>query len=274
VPKPYVSFDERRLCLDRRLTVGLLLAAAEQAGWQVTVLDLRHCSIDVLDLVTLVAAVSASLHELRLGGCYLRDPPDLLTRRDRLACVLEVPAPALRLVEADVEDVDLARAGAMLRREPPLYAALRVRSLVAHAREQDDAAALLQFARDLAAHGAPVGTLQVWGTRFDTAPAALDVLVDAAVAVGVTSFNVSGVTLDAAARLLEAGALRTLHFTCAEGQDDTFFAEPALSRFCAALQRSRLEQLTIDSVCKKPPLWVEEESDGSADGYDSLHCSL
>jgi hypothetical protein len=259
------SIDEHRLCLEKLPTGGLLLAAAEQAGWQVTVLDLRHSCVTVLDLVTLVAAVSASLRELRLGGCSLRDPPDLLTARNRLACVLQVPAPALRVVEVDVDGVDLATAGAMLRREPPLYAALHMCSLSVRALDQDGAA-LLQFARDLAAHGAAsLRTLQVWGTRYDTAPAALDALVDAAIAAGVASFSVSGMTLDAAARLLEGGALRTLKISCAEGQDDTFFAEPALGRFCAALRGSRLEQLNIGSASRQPPLHADDNDGDSGD---------
>jgi hypothetical protein len=121
-------------------------------------------------------------------------------------------APQLRTLEADVFCINAAEAHRVLRNEPP-FGPLRVRGLNIHAREAT-AEMVLALAADVAAH-AWLARLWLRLAPLNTA-AALDAVVDAALACRLASLRLSHCRLSPAsapalARLLGGDALEELH---------------------------------------------------------------
>jgi hypothetical protein len=160
-------------------------------------------------------------------------------------CALARAAPLLRLFQADVACGDVAQLRRMLRNEDEL-APLQLRRLriapVDDADEEDtlSAADVTLLAPDLAAH-AHVEELDLYRVQLDT-DAALEAVIDAALACAVRSFTLLGCTfLPRAcalglARLLRGGSLTEL---LVEGDGDQRLADAASAGvLCTALRDS------------------------------------
>jgi hypothetical protein len=154
---------------------ALLLAATSRAGGQLRSLRLA-CGHALHDALCAVAAGNAAtLQELRIsapGADYLQR-----CRVQDLEVLLRA-APQLRTLEADVFCGDAAEAHRVLRNDPP-FGPLRVRQLFLNARAAT-ADTVLALAADLASHASLAGAW-LCDVPLD-APAALDAVVDAALA--------------------------------------------------------------------------------------------
>jgi hypothetical protein len=196
--------------LARPATEALLRAAAARAGGQLQALHLTDCVVITHEALLAVARANAdTLTELRMEGC-LRD-----RYASALAFVREVEAvlgaaPRLRVLAADVTCHNVAVAHRLLRNEGA-YAAVRVRKLRINVRDE---ANVLALAADLAAHTC-LAEVKLYGAPLRTL-AALDAVVDAALAVRLPSLalfgcNVTPASAPALARLISGGWLTELY---------------------------------------------------------------
>jgi hypothetical protein len=151
---------------------------------------------------------AATLQELRLsapGHAHWR-----CRSIDTLEHLLHA-APQLRTLEADVACDNAADAQRVLRNEPP-FGPLRVRQLSVNAASAADT--VLALAADLAAH-ASLASVWLHEAPLD-APAALDAVVDAALARSLSSVRLSSCGLSPASapaltRLLASDTLTELY---------------------------------------------------------------
>jgi hypothetical protein len=221
---------------------ALLRAATSRAGGQLRSLRLA-CGDALQDsLCAATAASRATLQELRiiaLAPCDERSVEDLE--------VLRRAAPQLRALEADVYCDNAAQAQRVLQSEPP-FGMLRVRHVTVSA-HADAADAVLALAADVAAH-AWLASVGLHGARLD-APAALDAVVDAALAR-----RLSSVTLNFC-RLLPASAptltrllgCNTLAELCISNGTRQLLDAPAAALLANALRaNTTLTALTLDSI--------------------------
>jgi hypothetical protein len=196
---------------------GLLRAAAARAGGQLETLDVSGCHTITSDaLLEVVRANSASLRQL-----HSRGDTSLLCSAAALATLLRA-APGLRACRARVYTYERAEARAMLRNEPP-FGALRLErlSVLGNQFTADDAILALaadlaacNFIRELVFESAALAALDALGAPAP-APAALDALLDAALACRLHTLRLSSCHLSAASapaltRLLGGGALAEL----------------------------------------------------------------
>jgi hypothetical protein len=190
----------------RACSEALLRAATSRAGGQLCSLRLACALHDPLCAVA--AANAATLQELRVST-----PAGELPGRVREVEVLLRAAPQLRTLEADVDCETAAEAHRVLRNEPP-FGPLCVRQfrISAYAATADE---VLALAADLAAHAWLTG-VSLSGAPLD-APAALDAVVDAALArrlssVTLHSCGLAPASVPALARLIGGGdTLTELH---------------------------------------------------------------
>jgi hypothetical protein len=186
---------------------ALLRAATSRAGGQLKALSLA-CTLHV-SLCAFAAANAATLQELRVSA-PAGEPPIYRSLREMEE--LLHAAPQLRTLEADVQCGNAAEAHRVLRNEPP-FGPLRLRQLrmSTYAATADE---VLALAAALAAHAWLTG---IWliGAPLD-APAALDAVVDAALARRLSSVQLTHCRLlpaagPALARLLGGDVLTELY---------------------------------------------------------------
>jgi hypothetical protein len=196
-----------------RVTKAVLAGAAAKARGQLTALDVRGCGNVRFDaLLAVVQASAGALRELFAGARESGMPQTL--DAERTESLLEA-APQLTACHAEVlSPVSVEAARRMLRKEPP-FQPLRLRALRVHFYDDDDddEASVLTLAADLAAH-ASLQRVEVSKAPLTT-PAALDAVVDAALARQMASVRLQGCNLSPAsapalARLLGGGTLTTL----------------------------------------------------------------
>jgi hypothetical protein len=157
---------------------ALLRAATSRAGGQLRSLRLA-CGDALHDSLCAVAAANATtLQELRIIS-----PVHEQRSAEHLEDLLRA-APQLRTLEADVFCKNVAEAQRLLRTEPP-FGPLCVRHCSVYARADCTADAVLALAADLATHASLAG-VSLHGVSLD-APAALDAVVDAALARSLSS---------------------------------------------------------------------------------------
>ncbi len=219
--------------LARPTTDALLRAAAARAPGQLQALFLTDGVVITHDaLLAVVRANADTLTELRMeGGC--RHPyADLLVRVGQVEAVLGA-APRLRVLAADVSCYDVAEAHRLLRNEGVL-AAVRVRKLRVTADAEAD---ILALAADLAAH-ACLTDVHLYDASLHTL-AALDAVVDAALALQLASLtllgcNVTPASAPALARLMSSGALTELYVW--NGGQEQLLDQPAAALIADALR--------------------------------------
>jgi hypothetical protein len=195
----------------RAVTNALLRAAAARAGGGLLSLAAMDCPAITRDALLAVATENAAtLREARLCiGAHDRE-----LSWEHLEALLRA-APLLRTLHADVE-CGAAEARRLLRNEPP-FQVLRVRRLRV-LRIFGDEAATLALAADVTAHAtahASLEQLYLLGALLH-APAALDAIVEAALACRLRRLELGACRLSPAsapalARLIVGGALTTLH---------------------------------------------------------------
>jgi hypothetical protein len=155
---------------------ALLRAATSRAGGQLRSLRLKYSYLALhLSLCAVAAGNAATLQELRISApgadyeqrCSVQGVEALLRA-----------APQLRTLEADVACDNAADAQRVLRNEPPFGPlCVRLFGVIAHRAAEDT---VLALAADLAAH-ASLTSVSLEDVPLD-APAALDAVVDAALA--------------------------------------------------------------------------------------------
>jgi hypothetical protein len=187
---------------------ALLRAATSRAGGQLQALRLvcGHALFGALCAVA--AANAATLQELRISAPAAADWEGRSIRD--LEAMLRA-APQLRTLEADVDCDNLADAQRVLRNEPP-FGPLRVLQLAVsgYAAAAD---VVIALAADLALH-ASLTSVWLYDAALD-APAALDAVVDAALARRLSSVKLSNCRLSPASapalvRLLDGKTLAEL----------------------------------------------------------------
>jgi hypothetical protein len=216
------ALEERSLwrCLDLsengvspncEVTDALLRAAAARAGGQLQSLDVTGCArLTHAALLAAVTANSASLRDLHVRSSE--------TRLDLSVAEVEAllrAAPGLRACHVGVQTSDVPVARAMLRAEPP-FSALCIQCLSFGDYEGDgtiQADAVLELAADLSTCTF-IREFELV-TAVLNRSAALDALVDAALACRLRALRLMECELDAASvpafeRLLRNGALMEL----------------------------------------------------------------
>jgi hypothetical protein len=222
---------------------ALLRAATSRAGGQLRSLRLV-CGYALHGALFAVAAGNAAtLQELSINALGVTFPQH---RHVRILQALLRAVPQLRTLEADVHcfAADAYRA---LRNEPP-FGPLRVRhlSVSAHGATADT---VLALAADLAAH-ASLASVWLQAAPLD-APAALDAVVDAALARSLSSVRLNGCRLSPAsapalARLLRGDTLTELDI---HGGHDQLLDAPAAALLANALRaNTSLTALTLHSI--------------------------
>jgi hypothetical protein len=244
---------------------ALLRAATSRAGGQLR--SLRLACGDALHtaLCAVAAGNAATLQELRI-----RAAASSPQRRnvEHLKALLRA-APQLRMLEADILCDNLAEAHRVLHNEPP-FGPLRVRHLNvdAHAATAD---AVLGLAADLAAH-ASLESVWLYSAPLD-APAALDAVVDAALARRLSSVKLSFCRLlpasaSALTRLLGGDTLTELYI---EGGSWQLLDAPAATLLANALRtNTSLTALTLDSI----ELWRDAAAAAELMGALTGHARL
>jgi hypothetical protein len=225
---------------------SLLRAAAARAAGHLETLDVSGCfHITHAALLAVVTANSASMRELHVRGSMMRT--DLSVAETE---ALMRAAPALRACHAGVQTCEVPVARAMLRADPP-FAALRIQCLSLGDDYQDngiiEANAVLELAADLSTCTS-MRELELCGAVLD-GPAALNALVDAALARRLRALRLMECKLDAAsvpalARLLGGGALAELELS---GRNPLFFDAPAANMLANALRAC--STLTTLNLC-------------------------
>jgi hypothetical protein len=215
---------------------ALLLAATSRAGGQLRSLRLACGGYELQAALFAVAAANAvTLQELRMIA-PVEDMEALLRA-----------APQLRTLEADIDCKNAADAHRVLRNEPP-FGPLRVRQLFLNASEVT-ADTIIELAAGLSTH-ASLTSFVLYGASLDD-PAALDAVVDAALArrlssVQLTECRLSPASAPALARLLGGDTLTELHVDNLTRQ---LLDEPAATLLANALcTNTSLTALTLDSI--------------------------
>ncbi len=226
-----------------RVTDALLRGAAARAGGELQALDVSGSRlVSPAALLAVAAANSRSLRELRVcnGVCNFDGNPMLLLRN---AEALLRAAPQLRVLDADLECGSVAEGCRVLRAQEGFRTPLRVHGL--RVRETD----VLTLAPDVAAH-AWLRELYVSGAQT---PAALDAIVDAALARRLTAVQfvncgLSGASAPALARLLSGSALVEL-LVWGSGDLMTLLHAPAAALLAGALRsNTTLTSLQLGAV--------------------------
>jgi hypothetical protein len=221
---------------------ALLRCAAARAGGGLQWLHIEMNYFTQEALLAVATANAGALLEL-----HASDFEDDLGFTLREAQQLIAAAPQLRVFATVLvcEDVELQAARAALRNEAP-FAALRVRHLYVDFPEGDeDAAGVVAFAADVAAHESLTGLFLEEAPLH--VPAALDAVVDAALArrlhiVSLRNSHLTPASMPALVRLLSSDALTTLKCSRMDLLD-----APAASMLAAALRaNSRLTSLTLN----------------------------
>jgi hypothetical protein len=235
----WAELDLTQLSSGVACTGALLCAATKRARGGLQTLRLPDFRLSHATLCGIVAANAATLRELRFGqGGATRDCEHVVE--------LLRAAPQLRLLEADMWCGSVDDLQRVLRREPP-FGALRMRLLEVRWFNEDAADAnmftafSIALAADLAASTASFTGLRLYNVPLSDR-AALDAVVDAALARSLSTVELIGCGLSPAsaaalARLLRAGALT--HFG-AEFASDLEPDEPATALLGAALRASTL----------------------------------
>jgi hypothetical protein len=195
-----------------RITEYVLAGAAAKAGGQLAALDVRGCKQLTFDaLLTAVQANGVALRELCVGALDLGD--GVVTLVAELVERLLQAAPHLAACHADVYRVgSLDCARRMLRNEPH-FLPLRLRTLFVKFRGGADEETVVTLAADLAAHSS-LQRVVLESAPLNT-PAALDAVVDAALACQMMSLSLTHCHLfpasaPALVRLLGSGTLTEL----------------------------------------------------------------
>jgi hypothetical protein len=221
---------------------GLLRCAAARAGGGLHSLRVGANCISREACLEVAVANGRALRELHHENA---GSGKVGLRMEQMLALLRA-APQLRVFATDVnfgDDVQAVRRA--LRNEPP-FAPLRVQKLSARLRSEDEAG-VVALAADAAAH-ASLNALWLEDARLDT-PAALDAVVDAALArraqmVELNDCTLSPASVPSLARLLGGGALTKLH--CVGAQ---LLNAPAAGELGAALRaNATLTSLTLADV--------------------------
>jgi hypothetical protein len=245
---------------------ALLRAATSRAGGQLCSLRLacRHALQAALCAVT--AGNAATLQALRVSlpdaapwqRCSLQELQALLRA-----------APQLRTLEADVHCENAAEAHRVLRNEPP-FGPLRVLQLNVSA-STDAADSVFALAADLATH-ASLASISLHQAPLGM-PAAMDAVVDAALARRLSSVKLSACRLSAAsapalARLLSGIELAELKLHCGFNQ---LLDAPAAVLLATALRaNTSLTALTLTKI----QLWRNEAAAAELMGALTAHPRL
>jgi hypothetical protein len=208
---------------------GLLGCAAARAGGGLQALRVqKHAALEQ-PLLAVVAANAGALRELCLS-----DDVNHVGFTPAEIQALCVAAPQLRVFTTDVccGPTNANDARRMLRNEAP-FEVLRVQRLRAFLPELDEAG-VVAFAASVAAHASLEGLILYRASL--TTPAALDAVIDAALAhrlhsVELCDCGLTPVSAPALARLLGSGALTTL-----ECSNATMLDMPAARVLAAALR--------------------------------------
>jgi hypothetical protein len=229
-----------------RVTDAVLAGAAGKACGQLRELDVSDCGDVTFDaLLAVVQANGGALQELRVGAHEYGEPQTLHARR--VEQLLQA-APQLVAWHADVLDwqCSVVDARRMLQNEPP-FQPLRLRTLIVDFQEgADNEATVLALAADLAAHASLKHVRLAYAPLH--MPAALDAVVDAALARGFVSLTFWGcrfspASVPALARLLGGGTLTGVNIS-QEGQQ--LLDGPSAALLAAALRdNSTLTHLRI-----------------------------
>jgi hypothetical protein len=221
-------------------TEALLRAATSRAGGQLCSLHLA-CGDALQDsLCAIAAGNAATLLELRISA-----PVDEECSIQHLEAFLRA-APQLRILEADVYCRTVAEAHHVLCNEPP-FGPLRV--LRFNMWRCNDADAIVALAADVAAH-ASLTSVVLYGASLDD-PAALDAVVDAALARRLSSVRLTDCSLSPAsapvlARLLGGDTLAELHI---DNGFEQLLDAPAAALLANALRaNTSLTTLSLDSI--------------------------
>jgi hypothetical protein len=253
-----------------RETDAVLAGAAHKARGQLAALDVSELLFVTFDaLLAVVRANGGALRELCVGVSAHNLPQSLNT--DRVERLLQA-APHLAAFYAGVfGDDSVADARRMLRNEPP-FQPLRVHALRVEFGDADtDEASVLLLAADIAAHASL--TSVVLNNAPMTMPAALDAVVDAALARQIVSLSfrdcdLSPASAPALARLLGSGALTTLSVSQARQQ---FLGGPSAALLGAALRANAT--LTYLNLCAVL-LWRDADAAAALLGALTGHSSL
>jgi hypothetical protein len=254
-----------------RVTDAVLAGAVSKARGQLAALDVSGCVYVSFDaLLAVVHANSGALRELCVGSCEL-DSPQTLTA-DRVERLLQA-APQLVACRADVfGSVFVADARRLLCNAPP-FQTLRLRALCVDFPVNDaDEASVLELVADMAAH-ATLTRVELWNAPLHT-PAALDVVVDAALAGQFVSLHfvycrLSPASGPALVRLLGSGTLTELLICEAMEQ---LLDGPSAAPLCAALRaNSTLTALYLHNVDVWRDADVAVALLGALTGHSSLH---
>jgi hypothetical protein len=224
---------------------ALLRAATSRAGGQLRSLRLT-CSLRVKAALCAVAAGNAAtLQEMRVSAPAATYPPCNLQDLEALLHA----APQLRTLETDVFCGDAAEAHRVLRNEPP-FGPLRVLQVyVGSSIPQAAADEVLALAADLAAH-ASLASVWLFSVPLD-APAALDAVVDAALArrlscVKLERCQLSPASAPALTRLLGGDTLTELYI---DNLDGLLLDAPAAVLLANALHaNTSLTALSLQSL--------------------------
>jgi hypothetical protein len=250
-----------------RVTDAVLAGAAGKARGQLASLDVRGCDFIIFDaLLAVVQANAGALRELCAGASDAAILQAL--NADRVERLL-TSAPQLTACHADVfAFTRVADACRMLRNEAP-FQPLRLRALRADFGLDVDLAFVLELAADLAAHAS------LKHATLHNAPmhvlAALDAVVDAALACGLVSLRLlycrlSPAAVPALVRLLGSGTLTEL---------DIFERQQLLDGPSAALLGDALRaNATLTSLSLQGFLWRAAHAGAALLGALTGHSSL
>jgi hypothetical protein len=199
------------------VTGALLHAAAARARGELVALDLRGCKRVTFRALLAAATANSALRELRIHGLWGCRARSESLETDELEALLRA-APRLDVYEADVWCCELALARRLLRNEPP-FKSLHVHSFeFQHAEDERDEASVLALAVDIGSHA------HLRRLKLTSAPlsirytAALNAVVDAALARRLTSVTLRGCSLSpesvpALVRLVGGGAMAELYIS-------------------------------------------------------------
>jgi hypothetical protein len=191
--------------LDPVFDVGarLLRGAAARAGGDLRSLHVDLYCVSLPILLEVAAANAGALEELHVSS------RGISLYHDDIVSLLRA-APRLRVLSADVQDVQTVHARAMLRNEAP-FEALRVCRTLSPFMESEDE--VIAFAADVVAHP-PLQQLYMVVAPLNTS-AALDAVVDAVIVRKIRTLtliqcDLSTASTPALVRLLGSRALTTL----------------------------------------------------------------
>jgi hypothetical protein len=227
------------------VTDAVLAGAARKARGQLAALNVFDCDGVTLDaLLGVLQANAGALRELRAGTLKF-DAHQTLDAG--LVEQLSLAAPQLSALRADVRSLyDVAAARRMLRNEPP-FQLLRLRAMSVNVRHAVDEVPALMA--DMATH-ASLNRVELIHALLHNL-VALDVVVDAALSVGLASLCLYGCRLSPASvpalvRLLGGRSLTELHVD-QFGQGELLDAPAAALLGDALRANTTLTSLTLHS---------------------------